>query len=37
MHNIRKMGSHYKIKNTLKNIPFYGEEIKKLKKKEQRI
>ena len=31
------MGSHYKIKNTLKNIPFYIEEIKKLKKKEQRI
>ena len=27
------MGSHYKIKNTLKNIPFYSEEIKKLKKK----
>ena len=27
------MGSHYKIKNTLTNLPFYSEEIKNLKNK----
>ena len=26
------MGSHYKIRNTLKNLPFYSEEIKNKKK-----
>ena len=29
------MGSHLKIKNTLKNIPFYRGEIKKSKKKKK--
>ena len=30
------MGSHYKIRNTLKNFSFYNEEIKN-KKKQQKI
>ena len=37
MHNIRKMRSHYKIKDLLKNLPFYSSEIKKLKKKKKKI
>ena len=37
MHNIRKMRSHYKIKDLLKNLPFYSSEIKKLKKKKRKI
>ena len=37
MHNIRKMRSHYKIKDLLKNLPFYSSEIKKLKKKKEKF
>ena len=33
MHNIRKMSSHYEIKDLLKNLPFYSDKIKKFKKR----
>ena len=35
MHNIRKMRSHYKIKDSIKILPFYTSEIKKSKKKKE--
>ena len=31
------MASKYKIRNMLKNLPFYSEEIKSFKKKSQKI
>ena len=33
MHNIRKMRSHYKIKDLLKNLTFYSDKVKKFKKR----
>ena len=34
--NIRKMASHYKNKKTLKNLPVYSEEIKSVKKNDEK-
>ena len=35
-HNVRKMSQNYKNRDMLKNLPFYSEEIKSVKKKDKK-